>query len=225
MMFDAQRVVRKKNLLTVLMLNCIDSCWIPGCISLTASYLPQVLAIEVRSLSCSLCPFLWFAAIKYIAWLIMLYIMYGQKLTHYAMITRWTSYWKGVVNFNEWTESWLIQGRLLLKVSFIVPRKQFSVTQWRTLATKISSNIGSGNGLLSDGTWTNFGIIGKVQVIWLEFHKQYLTHQSLNLFWKLLKQNFIRTSLWRQGAKGYIEYWFETGQRCKIKPHLHQQIL
>ena len=69
------------------------------------------------------------------------------------------------------------------------------------MATEIWVNIGSGNGLLPDGTkplpepmltdrqWSpGTFILG-------QFHKRCLNHQSLKSVWKLPTQNFIQISL------------------------------
>ena len=104
------------------------------------------------------------------------------------------------------------------------------------MATEIWVNIGSGNGLLPDGTkplpepmltyqW------GSLRFIWGQFHKRYPSHQSLKWAWKtyfisfaallvktficILKSHFVLTGYWDKcSAKG-----------CHLDNHEHLSIL
>ena len=65
------------------------------------------------------------------------------------------------------------------------------------MATEIWGNIGSGNGLLPDGTkplsepMLTFHHLIPVTYMERQFHQRYLNHQSLKSVWKLHTQNFI----------------------------------
>ena len=70
----------------------------------------------------------------------------------------------------------------------------------------ILDNIGSGNGLLPDGTkplpepmltYPHWGILTFTRG---QFHYRYLSNQSTKLVWKLLIQNFIHTSQGRMSS-------------------------
>ena len=74
------------------------------------------------------------------------------------------------------------------------------------MATDIWVNIGSGNGLMIDGTkplpepTLIYHQWGPVSITWELFHKWYRSHQSQRLAWKLLIQNCIQIS---QGPMSY----------------------
>ena len=68
------------------------------------------------------------------------------------------------------------------------------------MATEIWVNIGSGNGLLPDGTkpspeplliYHQYGLLAS---IWVQFYKTYFNQQSLQLAGKLLSKNFFEIS-------------------------------
>ena len=75
------------------------------------------------------------------------------------------------------------------------------------MVTKIWVNIGSGNGLLPDGTkplpepMLSYQKFGPVTFTWGQFHKRYLSHWPLKSAWKLLIWNLLWIS---QGPMSWI---------------------
>ena len=92
------------------------------------------------------------------------------------------------------------------------------VALWRHMATEIWVNIGSGNGVLPDGTkplpepmltdlqWS------PVTFILGQFHKWCLNHQSLKSVWKLHIENVIQIS---QGPKSYHKMFYGGADRIQ----------
>ena len=93
--------------------------------------------------------------------------------------------------------------------------RQLIVAYWRHMATEIWVNIGSGNGLLPDGTkplpepMFTYHKYGPLTFIWGQFHKRYLSHWPQKSAWKLLP--------------GASELMAQYGTVCFSQPHLPHQ--
>ena len=80
------------------------------------------------------------------------------------------------------------------------------------MATEFWVNIGSGNGLLPDGTnpspepMLTYHQWGPVVITWGQFHIKWLSHQLFKLARKLISSNFIQISQGSMGKRTIIKF-------------------
>ena len=95
-----------------------------------------------------------------------------------------------------------VQASMFWNITFkksLLPARSFNVTLWHNMATEIWVNIGSGNGLLPDGTkplpesmLTYHQWVPVVFIQW-ELHRKYSKYQSLDFLWILHDGNISQS--------------------------------